>query len=449
MGLFSLGKKVETMLLETEEHVFRIENFIYFKNNIVLIEGRVLKGEVKLGDSFVFLDKEYEIPCIQVYGSNVLCADTGTKCSFVLPNKTTGSYRTIFKKGAVKILKTNPYVSQTPQKQENKPIFEHTRSIANETFVCDGCGEEFNIKYRYRANLCEKCATQTQARTFRSDIAPSAFEDVRSVCKFFPSSNQLLKMRKLSAKYKPAVNDPFSYMGQKIIRDRLLPIVSITIDDMVQEHEWKKVAELEGIAQEKARDKIMTELIETTERNIAAQKLKFAQKHIADANMETLLGAWYALDFYDHVFETGKHPYIIALRNYIHQEFILRYLGGQEELEEEKYLDDITVIDGFKHTLLGPWHQYDFLLNIQPYGWDAILDCADYVAQADIQVVVIEAGYINGECQNLSEAYVQSGKKCKKTPQLEQEKGKLTLFGQSTQLKESIEIDWVNQTRTL
>ena len=52
---------------------------------------------------------------------------------------------------------------------------------------------------------------------------------------------------------------------------------------------------------------------------------------------------------------------------------------------EEEILDDISFIQDMKHIAGdGPWHQYDFLLAAQPYGWEYMVDTAAYMESADL-----------------------------------------------------------------
>lgn len=37
------------------------------------------------------------------------------------------------------------------------------------------------------------------------------------------------------------------------------------------------------------------------------------------------------------------------------------------------------------HSKLGNWEQYDVLLAARGYGWDMILDWADYMVQEDVE----------------------------------------------------------------
>ena len=53
----------------------------------------------------------------------------------------------------------------------------------------------------------------------------------------------------------------------------------------------------------------------------------------------------------------------------------------------EEYIDDVTYIRDIKHIPSVPWHQYDVLLAAQGYGWDYIIDWANYMATTDLEQI--------------------------------------------------------------
>lgn len=61
-------------------------------------------------------------------------------------------------------------------------------------------------------------------------------------------------------------------------------------------------------------------------------------------------------------------------------------------------LNDISFIQDIKHISQGPWHQYDILLAAKEYGWDFILEWADYMASDDLyQIQQVTVAPIAGE----------------------------------------------------
>ena len=113
-------------------------------------------------------------------------------------------------------------------------------------------------------------------------------------------------------------------------------------------------------------------------------------------------------------------------------------------------LNDITFIRDMKHVVCGAWQQYDVLLEARGYGWDMMLQWADYMASADLtNIQQVTTGEVIGapetEC---TEAYHRHGT-CVATPDLTRERGVLTMAGVSRALGAPVKIVWVNQTRTL
>ena len=109
MALFGSKKRKEqeTALLATEDYVFRIEDICYHKNNIVSLGGRMIKGSVCVGDKFLFNGVEYEISGLARGVEPNLEIAQDLYCGLLIRYKTTGIYKTIFKLGAVKIIKKN------------------------------------------------------------------------------------------------------------------------------------------------------------------------------------------------------------------------------------------------------------------------------------------------------------------------------------------------------
>ena len=96
-----------------------------------------------------------------------------------------------------------------------------------------------------------------------------------------------------------------------------------------------------------------------------------------------------------------------------------------------EFLDDITFIREVKHIAAKPWHQYDVLLDAMIYGWDMMIDWADYMAQADLEHIsqVTTAFVIEAEDKDITESYLKNGGKCAQTPELKTEMGVLSIAG--------------------
>ncbi|MBP3321429.1 MAG: hypothetical protein J6M12_03660 [Clostridia bacterium] len=117
---------------------------------------------------------------------------------------------------------------------------------------------------------------------------------------------------------------------------------------------------------------------------------------------------------------------------------------------EQMYLDDITFIRDLKHLSVGPWHQYDILLAARGYGWDMMKEWADYMADADLeQISQVTVGGLGAKETDITQSYIACGGRCQSTPELETERGILSVAGMSRTLKAPMKIVWINQTQVL
>lgn len=116
----------------------------------------------------------------------------------------------------------------------------------------------------------------------------------------------------------------------------------------------------------------------------------------------------------------------------------------------EEFLDDITFIQEIKHISNGPWHQYDVLLAASGYGWEPMIEWADYMSQSDFEHVdQLSIGLIGNEEKIITESYFKNGRKLSKIPELKSENEALSIAGISKTLKAPLKIVWINQTRVL
>ena len=132
--------------------------------------------------------------------------------------------------------------------------------------------------------------------------------------------------------------------------------------------------------------------------------------------------------------------------------------GGKETNNPQKadsfptdeYLDDITFIRDIKHFQADPWHQYDVLLAARGYGWDMMIDWADYMAVSDLEhISQVTTGSMGTQEKDITESYKNSNGKCAETQELKTEMGILSITGISKTLKAPMKIVWFNQTRIL
>lgn len=121
-----------------------------------------------------------------------------------------------------------------------------------------------------------------------------------------------------------------------------------------------------------------------------------------------------------------------------------------ERDDSAEYLDDLTFIRDMRHESDGPWHFYDVLLDVRGYGWETMLDWADYMAGADLedisQVLSFSAA---AEDIDATASFLGHGGKIFETPELENENGGLSIGGISKTLGAPMKIVWYNQTNVM
>lgn len=112
--------------------------------------------------------------------------------------------------------------------------------------------------------------------------------------------------------------------------------------------------------------------------------------------------------------------------------------------------DSTVFVREIKHICSGPWHQYDVLLAAQGYGWDTMKEWADFMSDADLEHISQVTISCFGEKENeITKSYIDNGRKCQNTPELEAEMGLLSVAGISKALKSPTKIVWINQTQVL
>lgn len=115
-----------------------------------------------------------------------------------------------------------------------------------------------------------------------------------------------------------------------------------------------------------------------------------------------------------------------------------------------EYLDDITYIEGVHHLQMGLWHQFDILLDAQGYGWEYMLDSADYMAAADLRnITEVKTGDMQLSNIDLTASFHEHNGKFSEMPELKQEFGFLSIAGTSEVTGLPMKIVWMNQTRIL
>ena len=116
----------------------------------------------------------------------------------------------------------------------------------------------------------------------------------------------------------------------------------------------------------------------------------------------------------------------------------------------EYEIDNLSYIQEMAHSKLSNWEQYDVLLAARGYGWDMILDWADYMVQEDVEnISKASLSVMPGmEEKDFLSEYKQRGS-FSQTDVLKNEYGLLTIGGMSKRLRAPVQIIWLNQTRSL
>lgn len=115
-----------------------------------------------------------------------------------------------------------------------------------------------------------------------------------------------------------------------------------------------------------------------------------------------------------------------------------------------KRKEDYSYIREVKHYE-GTWNQYDFLLAAQGYGWDYILDSAEYMIQADFHHVgtISVSPTIGDKVVEYIDQFNDAGNSIKKIDALHREASMLGVGAISNALKAPVKIVWINQTKVL
>lgn len=117
-------------------------------------------------------------------------------------------------------------------------------------------------------------------------------------------------------------------------------------------------------------------------------------------------------------------------------------------LDDESYIQDIQHLSGKVGFVL--WQQYDILLAARPYGWETMIDWANYMESADFDSIdSLVIGAPGEQDIELAHVYNQNKVGLKNFDRLAEEKGLLSIAGHSRTLDDSVKIVWFNQMRVL
>lgn len=112
--------------------------------------------------------------------------------------------------------------------------------------------------------------------------------------------------------------------------------------------------------------------------------------------------------------------------------------------EDMSYIADMRVFEG-------PWTQYDILLASKIYGWNYMVDSADYMIHAELEHIgtVSISKILGGDEKELIDEFHLNGDSLKKMDSLLEESSLLSIGGMSKIVGGPVKIIWFNQTRVL
>ena len=124
-----------------------------------------------------------------------------------------------------------------------------------------------------------------------------------------------------------------------------------------------------------------------------------------------------------------------------------------QELEKEvmgtETPADPPFVKEIKHLSLGAWHQYDILIDARIYGWDAMIDWAEYMVANDLDMISeVTVSAMGQEDRNITEEYRQAGS-FRTMETLKEEFNCLSVAGMSKGVGGPLKIVWFNQSRML
>lgn len=125
-------------------------------------------------------------------------------------------------------------------------------------------------------------------------------------------------------------------------------------------------------------------------------------------------------------------------------------LLGKKKKAETSNTDDMSYIAQLHH-IQGPWQQYDFLLAAGGYGWNYIIDSADYMTKAELEQIgtVSLSKVLGGPETELIKEYHSAGNSVKAMGSLAEEGGALGIGGMSKIVGGPVKVIWINQSRVL
>lgn len=127
--------------------------------------------------------------------------------------------------------------------------------------------------------------------------------------------------------------------------------------------------------------------------------------------------------------------------------------GVVTNTQTDSFLDDVSFIQEMKHIEAGSWQQYDILLAAWGYGWNTMVEWAQYMADVDLKPVDTLTCALMPHSREIElvEQYRECGEKIADIPDLKEEDWSSLAVGGFSQSMQGapVKIVWFNQTRVL
>ncbi len=282
-----------------EEFEFFIKDVYFKQNRGVVLDGIILSGQIKANNEIFANGKSFLVRGLKTKNGVVdLAKASDENVALLLDEKLSADD---FKAGDI----VTANRSEEPSSKSN-------------TFVCDVCGKELNIKYLHTKNTCSNCITSKE----KTPPAPSTNNKKAEFClgSFNFSDNDRQPIKALAIQYLPADYD--SADGQLQILEYLSSVMSIDVVKIKTEFSWNA---LKSASDEMKKEKLTAALVETVlavNQTLAFLNPDFLRNQVSGASSESLFKAWLTLDYYSSVLKPEYTLNIQHFRDYIHSNLL-------------------------------------------------------------------------------------------------------------------------------
>ena len=123
-------------------------------------------------------------------------------------------------------------------------------------------------------------------------------------------------------------------------------------------------------------------------------------------------------------------------------------VAGGNTISDLSYIREIKVNEQVMVPFSG-WKVYDILFDTGNYGWNYMVDSADYLTKADVSAIDLSSYNMAGSELHLRDQLFNSNGDIKGIEELKHENWSLAIMGESRALRKSVRIVWFNQSNRL